>query len=148
MLHPVFCRYAKLGLRHLATCTGFKSAEQWDFLESVKSMPKSFAFCERLLYAMRVVLHFEFLKSLSNDTRIKVIKSLESPDPEIFEEAVLPLYNEYIIKGYNDEVWTKNFEILESVENIISHYYAERTRNYNLSMASIKEFLPFAMTSN
>ena len=125
MLHAVFRRYAKLGLRHLATCTGFKSAEQWDFLESVKSIPKSFAFRERLLYAMQIALHFEFLKSLSNDTRIKVIKILESPDPKGFEEAVLPLYNEYIIKGYKDEVWTKNFEILESVENIVSHYCAE-----------------------
>ena len=37
---------------------------------------------------------------------------------------------------------------MESLENIFTHYHAERTRNYDLRMASIKEFLPFAMTSN
>ena len=51
-------------------------------------------------------------------------------------------------KGNEDPTWKKNFELMMLLENIICHYNAERYRNYDLRMASIKEFIPFSVVSN
>ena len=96
MLHAVFKRYGILGLQHLATCTGFQTAEQWDFLESVRSIPKSFVFCERVLYSMQIAFYHEFLRSLNEEQRTDVLKILITPDENEHNETVLPLCAQYI----------------------------------------------------
>ena len=47
-----------------------------------------------------------------------------------------------------DQVFQKNIDLLNTAENIISHYTAERTRNWDLRTAALKESIHFAMISN
>ena len=48
----------------------------------------------------------------------------------------------------SDQFFQKNIDLLNTAENIISHYTAERTRNWDLATAALKESVHFAMISN
>ena len=48
----------------------------------------------------------------------------------------------------SDQVFQKNIDLLNTAENIISHYTAERTRNWDLRTAALNESVHFAMISN
>ena len=48
----------------------------------------------------------------------------------------------------DDQVFQKNIDLLNAVENIISRCTAERTRNCDLQAAALKDLVDFAMISN
>ena len=64
MLHAVLKRYDPLGLANLAFLAGYKTPDQWKYLEDITSISKSFAFAERLFYVLQLSFCYEFLKSL------------------------------------------------------------------------------------
>ena len=48
----------------------------------------------------------------------------------------------------HDQVFQKNIDLLNIIETIVSHYTAERSRNWDLRTAALKESIHFAMISN
>ena len=145
MLHAVLKRYGQLGLAHLAFLAGYKTPDQWKYLEDISSISKSFAFAERLFYALQLSFCYEFLKSLDPTEKNYVISFIESTPHKISEN---PHYQNFIKSGNEDLIWKKNYELLKHLENIIGHYIGERSRNYDLQMACVKDFIPFSVTSN
>ena len=145
MTRATFKRYGPLGLRHLAFLAGYKTVEQWKFLEDVYSIPKSFAFVERVYYVLRMALAYEYLKSLDEEEQKLTQELIEKRELD----HVLVKFAEFVEQGkQKDLTWKKNFEMLEALENIVGHYIAERSRNFPLRIACIKEFTPFALTAN
>ena len=62
---------------------------------------------------------------------------------------VLPLLKDFIEKCYaQDQVFQKNIDLLNIIESIVSHYTAQRSRNWELRTAALKESIHFAMISN
>ena len=59
------------------------------------------------------------------------------------------LMDDFIEKqSADDQVFQKNVDLLNAVENIISHYTAERTRNWDLWAVVLKDSVHFAMISS
>ena len=48
----------------------------------------------------------------------------------------------------HDQVFQKNIDLLNIIEIIVSYYTAERSRNWDLRTAELKELIHFAMISN
>ena len=119
MLHAVLKRYGQLGLAHLAFLAGYKTPDQWKYLEDISSISKSFAFAERLFYALQLSFCYEFLKSLDPTEKKYVISFIESTPHKISEN---PHYQNFIKSGNEDLIWKKNYELLKHLENIIGHY--------------------------
>ena len=124
MLHAVLKRYGQLGLAHLAFLAGYKTPDQWKYLEDISSISKSFAFAERLFYALQLSFCYEFLKSLDPTEKNYVISFIESTPHKISEN---PHYQNFIKSGNEDLIWKKNYELLKHLENIIGHYIGERS---------------------
>jgi len=57
------------------------------------------------------------------------------------------IYTEFVSKS-NDKTFQKNIDLLEACEIIVMHHAAERTRNWDLRTAALKNSLHFAMISN
>ena len=61
----------------------------------------------------------------------------------------MSLMNDFIEKHTaDDQVFQKNVDLLNAVENIISHYTAERTRNWDLRAAALQDSVHFTMISS
>ena len=61
----------------------------------------------------------------------------------------MSLMDDFIEKHFaDDQVFQKNVDLLNAVENIISHYTAERTRNWYFRAAALKDSVHFAMISS
>ena len=61
----------------------------------------------------------------------------------------MSLMDDFIEKhSADDQVFQKNVDLLNAVENIISHYTAERTRNWDLWAVALKDSVHFAMISS
>ena len=72
-------------------------------------------------------------------------KLLSEGSEEMIGNELFPLFSEYVLKKSKDEVWTKNFELLQELENIIEHYIDERTRNFYLRNCCVKDAIPSAV---
>ena len=48
----------------------------------------------------------------------------------------------------HDQAFQKNIDLLNVIEKIVSHYTAERSRNWDARTAALKESIHFAMISN
>ena len=78
MLHAILAKFADLGLRHLAAIAGYKNKEQWEFLTALKSIPKAFAFAERVMHTMNLALVYEFVH-MAGTTERKEIEQMINP---------------------------------------------------------------------
>ena len=145
MLHVVLKRYGPLGLAHLAFLATYKAPEQRKYLEDIVSIPKSFAFAERIYYTFQLCFCFEFLRSLTPEDKDSIANFVKTPSNKVSHHQK---YQEYIKKGSEDLVWRKNYELMTNLEIIIGHYMTERCRDYDLRTACIKEFIPFSVVSN
>ena len=147
MLHAILTKYAPVGLRHLAAIAGYKAEEQWDFLVSLKSIPKAFAFVERVMHTLILAMLYEFWKTVDTEQKEDLLLEIEDGgknDKKIF----INLFQKFVRTGKDDLVWQKNFELLDHLENLFGHYQGERTKHFDLRMASMKAFIPFAMVAN
>ena len=148
MMLSICGKFEDLGLKHLANMCGYKE-DQFNFLRKCSSIHKTFAFVERVVHAMLLALNWEFMDSLGKEKRAQFISGIADKQ----NINCLLEYNRclesYIIEGCaNDEVFAKNCDLLDLLNLVYCHYLAERTQNYSLKMACIKDFLPYAVVSN
>ena len=67
----VLTKYGPLGVKHLSRLCGYCTDKQWEFLQGIGSISKSFAFIERLVDSMKVVQMYKFLRSVINSDEHK-----------------------------------------------------------------------------
>ena len=67
MLRAILTKYAPVGLRHLAAIAGYKAEEQWDFLVSLKSIPKTFAFVKQVMHTLILAMLYEFWQTVDTE---------------------------------------------------------------------------------
>ena len=140
-------QYEFLGLKHLAKLCGHTTDNQWDYIKNVCSIHKSFEFLERLCDSLRITLSFEFYNFLIATKQITLETIFKLDDDFILK--IIPLLRDFIEEASSsDQVFQKNIDLLNTAQNIISHYTAERTRNWDLRTAALNESVHFAMISN
>ena len=140
-------QYEFLGLKHLAKLCGHTTDNQWDYIKNVCSIHKSFGYLERLCDSLRITLFFEFYNFLIATKQITLETVFELDDDFILK--IILLLRDFIEKASSsDQVFQKNINLLKPAEKIISHYTAERTRNWDLRTVQLKESVHFAMISN
>ena len=146
-MHVILKQYEFLILKHLAKLCGHTTDNQWDYIKNVCSIHKSFEFLERLCDSLRITLSFEFYNFLIVTKQITLETIFKLDDD--FISKIIPLLRDFIEEvSSSDQVFQKNIDLLNTAENIISHYTAERTRNRDLRTAALKESVRFAMISN
>ena len=147
LMHAILKQYEFLGLKHLAKLCGHTTDNQWDYIKNVCSIHKSFEFLERLCDSLRITLSFEFYNFLIATKQITLETIFKLDDD--FISKIIPLLRDFIEEASSsDQVFQKNIDLLNTAENIISHYTAERTRNWDLRTTALKESVHFAMISN
>ena len=147
LMHAILKQYQFLGLKHLAKLCGHTTDNQWDYIKNVCSIHKSFEFLERLCDSLRITLSFEFYNFLIATKQITLQTIFKLDDD--FISKIIPLLRDFIEEvSSSDQVFQKNIDLLNTAENIISHYTAERTRNWDLRTTALKESVHFAMISN
>ena len=105
------------------------------------------SFFERLCDSLRIALLFEFYSYLLETKQIASEIIIKLDDSLITK--IMSLMDDFIQKhSADDQVFQKNVDLLNAVENIISHYTAERTRNRDLRTAALKDLKHFAMISS
>ena len=60
-----------LGMKNLSRLCGYCIDKQWEFLQGIGSISKSFEFIERLVDSMKFVQMYEFLWSVINSDKHK-----------------------------------------------------------------------------
>ena len=144
LMHAILKQYEFLGLKHLAKSCGHTTNNQWDYIKNVCSIHKSFEFLERLCDSLRITLSFEFYNFLIATKQITLETIFKLDDDFILK--IIPLLRHFIEEASSsDQFFQKNIDLLNTAENIISHYTAERTRNWDLATAALKESVHFAM---
>ena len=147
LMHAIFKQYEFLGLKHLAKLCGHTTDNQWEYIKNVCSIHKSFEFLERLCDSLRITLSFEFYNFLIATKQITIETIFKLDDD--FTSKIVPMLRDFIEEASSsDQVFQKNIDLLNTAENILSHYTAERTRNWDLRTAALKESVHFAMISN
>ena len=146
-MHAIFRQYEHLGIKHLAKLCGYNKDNQWDYIKNVCSIHKSFEFLERLCNSLHLALSYEFY--------VYLLESKQVDTKTIFE-----LNNDYLAKILSvlkdftekccehDQVFQKDIDVLNITEKIVSHYTAERSRNWDLCTTTLKESIHSAMISN
>ena len=147
LMLAILKQYEFLGLKHLAKLCGHTTDNQWDYIKNVCSIHKSFEFLERLCDSLRITLSFEFYNFLIATKQITLETIFKLDDDFILK--IIPLLRDFIEEASSsDQVFQKNIYLLNTAQNIISHYTAERTRNWDLRTAALKESVHFVMISN
>ena len=147
LMHALLKQYEFLGLKHLAKLCGHTTDNQWDYIKNVCSIHKSFEFLERLCDSLRITLSFEFYNFLIATKQITLETIFKLDDDFILK--IIPLLRDLNEEASSsDHIFQKNIDWLNTAENIISHYTAERTRNWDLRTAALNESVHFAMISN
>ena len=147
LMHTILKQYEFSGLKHLAKLCGHTTDNQWDYIKNVCSIHKSFEFLERLCDSLRITLSFEFYNFLIATKQITLETIFKLDDDFILK--IIPLLRDFIEEASSsDQVFQKNIYLLNTAQNIISHYTAERTRNWDLRTAALNESVHFAMISN
>ena len=96
---------------------------------------------------MNMALQFEFMTYIDKSEREHLQEEIKEMSPDCCSQLFEEKWMNFVDAGCNDKTWRKNFELLEMLQILMSHYKPERTRNYSLRQASIKKFIPFAFTS-
>ena len=149
LMHAILTAYEHLGLQHLAKLCGYNNNNHWDYLRNTCSLHKSFEFLERLSESMRLALTYEFITSLLQEGKSSMNELIQRENKEkSLNNDLLQLYQTFILENSRDEIFQKNIDLLNAVENIIAHYTAERSRNWHLRTASLKDSIHFAMVNN
>ena len=134
-MYTILSQYELLGVKHLANLCGYNGNTQWEY------------FFKRLCDSLRIALSFEFCSYLLETKQITseiIIKLDDSLTTEI-----MSLMGDFIQRHSADgQVFQKNVDLLNAVENIISHYTVERTRYWDLRTAALKDSVHFAMISS
>ena len=147
LMHAILSQYELLGVKNLANLCGYNGDTQWEYLKNVSSIHKSFEFFERLCHSLRIALSFEFYSYLLETKQITSEIIIKFDDSSVTK--IMSLMNDLIQKhSADDQVFQKNVDLLNAVENIISHYTAERTTNWDLRTAALKDSVHFAMISS
>ena len=147
LMHAILKQYEFSRLKHLAKLYGHTTDNQWDYIKNVCSIHKSFEFLERLCDSLRITLSFEFYNFLIATKQITLETIFKLDDDFILK--IIALLRDFIEEASSsDQVFQENIYLLNTAQNIISHYTAERTRNWDLRTAALKESVHFAMVSN
>ena len=139
LMYAVVRQYELLGIKHLAKLYGYITENQWHYIKNVCSIHKWFEFLERLCES----LHFSIL--LESKTIAKKFFELSKDSLA----KVFALLKDFIQKCCaHDHVFPKGTDLANVIETIISRYTTERSRNWDLRTASLKESIHFAIISN
>ena len=145
LMHTILKQYEFSGLKHLAKLCGHTTDNQWDYRKNVCSIQKSFEFLERLCDSLRITpSSFELYNFLIATKQITVEIIFKLDDDFILK--IIPMLRDFIEDASSsDQFFQKNFDLLNTAENIISHYTADGTRNWDLHTAALNESIHFAM---
>ena len=147
LMHAIVRQYEHLGIKHLAKLCGYNTENQWDYIKNVCSIHKSFEFLERLCDSLHLALSYEFYAYLLESKNVDAKTIFELNNDSLAN--IFPLLKDFIEKCCaHDQVFQKNIDLLNIIETIVSHYTAERSRNWDLRTAALKESIHFAMISN
>ena len=117
---------------------------RWEYLKIFCSIHKSFEFSERLCDSLRIALSCEFYSYLLETKQIASEIIIKLDDSLITK--IMSLMDDFIQKhSADDQVFQKNVDLLNAVQNIISHYTAERATNWDLQTAVLKDLVHSAM---
>ena len=143
LMRAIFKQCEFLGLK----LCGHTTDTQCEYIKNISSIHKSFEFLGRLCDSLRITLSFEFYNFLIATKQITV-ETIFKLDDE-FISKIVPMLRDFIEEASSsDQVFQKNIDLLNTAENIISDHTAERTRNWDLRTAALKESVHFAMISN
>ena len=136
-----------LRIKHLAKLCGYNKDNQWGYIKKVCSIHKSFEFLERLCDSLHLALCYEFYAYLLESKQIDAKTIFELNNDSLAK--ILSLLKDFIERCCShDQVFQENIDLLNIIETIVSHYTAERSRNWDLRTAALKESIHFAMISN
>ena len=120
LMHAILSQYELLGIKHLANLCSYNGDAQWEYLKNVCSIHKSLQFFERLCDSLRIALLFEFCSYLLETKQIASEIIIKLDDTLI--SKIMSLMDDFIQKhSADDQVFQKNVDLLNAVENIISH---------------------------
>ena len=147
VMHTIVRQYEHLGIKHLAKFCGYDTDNQWDYIKIFCSIHKSLEFLEKLCDSFHLALSYEFYAYLLESKQVDAKTIFELNNDALIK--ILPLLKDFIEKCcVHDQVFQKNTDLFNIIETIVSHYTAERSRNWDLCTAALKELIHFAMISN
>ena len=147
LMHAIVTQYEHLGIKHLAKLYGYNTDNQWDYIKNVCSIHKLFEFLERLCGSLHLALSYEFYAYLLESKHVDAKRIFELNNDSFVK--ILPLLKDFIEKCCaHGQVFQEKIDLLNIIETIVSHYTAERSRNWDLRTVALNESIHFAMISN
>ena len=140
-------QYKHLGVNHLAKLCGYILKNQWNYIKNLFSINKLLEFLEKLCDSLHLAASYEFYIYLPESKLIDVKTVFEWSKESLGK--VLPVLKDFIEKCCTDDkVFQKNIDLLKVIKTILLHYTEERSQNWHVHTAALKELIYIAMISN
>ena len=135
-------QYEHLGVNHLAKLCGYILKNQWIYIKNLFSINKLLEFLEKLCDSLHLAASYE------SESKLIDFKTVFEWTKESLGK-VLPVLKDFIEKCCTDDkVFQKNIDLLKVIKTILLHYTEERSQNWHVHTAALKELIYIAMISN